>query len=163
MTRWRFVVQDNAHRTVRAKVVHVRLRLIRLVPCLGKEQQWITKVTAIGRVIHCPYEMSRGVDSKIDFHFNCDSRLHKCYLVGRYCDSQSVIGTGFTGIVVGLGSKPRICGCIGFLVIHCGKGIRLACWLRALPTRKGRAHPKDVCCIAACLDNYVGTLANLRA
>lgn len=125
MTRWRFVIQNNAHGTIRAKVVNVQLRLVRLLPCLGKEQQRVTKVTAIGRVIHCPNQMSGGIDNKIDFHFNGGSRLGKCHLVVRYCDSQGVIGARFTGITVGLGIESRSRSRVGFLVIHCGKGIRL--------------------------------------
>lgn len=163
MTRWRFVIQNNAHRSIGAKVVNVQIRLVRLFPCLGKEQQWVTKVTSIGRVIHCPDEMSGGIDHKIDFHFNCRSRFDECHLVGRYCDSQGIIGTGFTGILVGLGINSRSSSRVGFFIIHCGKCITLVCWLSAIANRESRTHPKYVCRLMFCFDNDVGTLGNLRA
>lgn len=134
MTRWRFVVQYNTHGTIGAKVVNVQLRLVRSLPVLGKQQQRIAKITAIGRVINCPNQMSSGIDSKTDFHFNRGIRLGKCHLVVRFCDSQGVVGAWFTSIVVGPGIESWSRSRVGFLIIHYGKGIRLVCWLSAFAT-----------------------------
>lgn len=86
MARGSFVVQDNSHRAVGTEIVHVPLRLVGLRSRLGKEQQWIAQVATIGRVVHCPDEMSGGVDSKIDFHFDGGGRFRESHLVGRYRD-----------------------------------------------------------------------------
>lgn len=83
--------------------------------------------------------------------------------MGRHCDSQGVVGTGFTSIVIGLGIESRSSSRVGFLIIHCGKCITLVRWLSAIATREGRAHPKYVCWLVGCFDDDVGTLANLRA